>query len=46
MDPPNTHGLVAAIHELKGDRQKAARDALAERLTRMTAETLHEMARN
>lgn len=39
----HTAGLVAAVHRLDGDRKKAARDALAERLTRMSAETLRGM---
>jgi hypothetical protein len=39
----NTRGLVLAIHRLEGDRKKEAREALAERLTRMSAETLKGM---
>lgn len=39
----NTRGLVLAIHRLDGDRKKEAREALAERLTRMSAETLKGM---
>ena len=38
-----TKALVVAIPKLGGDRQKDARGALAERLTRMTAETLRGM---
>lgn len=38
-----TRALVVAIPRLGGDRQKDARGALAERLTRMTAETLRGM---
>jgi hypothetical protein len=40
-----TTGLVKAIPRLGEDRQKQARDALAERLTRMTAKTLRTMMR-
>lgn len=39
----NTRGLVIAIGKLDGDRKKEAREALAERLTRMSAETLRGM---
>jgi hypothetical protein len=39
----NTRGLVLAIQRLDGDRRKEAREALAERLTRMSAETLTGM---
>lgn len=39
----NTRGLIVAIHRLDGDRKKEAREALAERLTRMSAETLKGM---
>lgn len=38
-----TAGLVHAIPRLDGARKKQAREALAERLTRMTARTLREM---
>lgn len=38
-----TKALVLAIHRLEGDRKKQAREALAERLTRMSAETLRGM---
>src|SRR5262249_10974743 len=38
-----TNGLLLAIPRLKDARKKEARDALAERLTRMTAETLRGM---
>lgn len=36
----HTAGLAAAIHRLDGDRKKEARDALADRLFRMTPDTL------
>lgn len=39
----NTRGLVLAIHRLDGNRKKEAREALAERLTRMSATTLKGM---
>jgi hypothetical protein len=39
-----TQAFVLALRKLEGDRLKAAREALAERLTRMTAETLRAMA--
>ena len=42
----NTKGLVIAIRKLDGDRKKEAREALAERLTRMSAETLRGMMTN
>ena len=38
-----TSGLVKAIPKLNADRQTQAREALAERLTRMTAKTLRTM---
>src|SRR5439155_20126534 len=38
-----TKALVYAIYKLDGDRKKAVRDALAERLTRMSPETLRGM---
>jgi len=41
-----TQALVGAVSKLDGDRRKEAREALAERLTRMTAATLREMAKN
>ena len=41
----NTGGLVLALHRLEGARLKSAREALAERLTRMTAATLRTMAK-
>jgi hypothetical protein len=41
-----TQALVSAMNRLEGDRLKAARSALAERLTRMTTQTLREMARS
>lgn len=40
-----TKGLVVAIHRLDGERKKQARNALAERLTRMSADTLQGMAK-
>jgi hypothetical protein len=40
-----TQALVLALARLDGDRLKFAREALAERLTRMTAETLRSMAK-
>lgn len=39
----HTAALVHAIGKLDGDRKKQARDALAERLTRMTTSTLRRM---
>jgi hypothetical protein len=39
----NTQILVMAIHRLEGDRKKETREALAERLTRMSAGTLKGM---
>jgi hypothetical protein len=39
-----TQALVTALDRLDGDRLKIAREALAERLTRMTAATLRQMA--
>jgi hypothetical protein len=41
-----TQALVLATARLDGERKKAAREALAERLTRMTAATLREMVKN
>jgi hypothetical protein len=41
-----TQALVLATVKLDGERKKAAREALAERLTRMTATTLREMVKN
>jgi hypothetical protein len=41
-----TAALVHAIPKLDGDRQKQARDALADRLTRMTAATLRRMLKD
>ncbi|MCE9560552.1 MAG: hypothetical protein K8U57_00725 [Planctomycetes bacterium] len=40
-----TQALVIALNHLDGDRRKATRDALAERLTRMNAETLRVLAK-
>jgi hypothetical protein len=42
----HTAGLVAAVHRLDGDQKRSARDALAERLSRMSAETLRGMMTN
>jgi hypothetical protein len=42
----HTAALVHAIPRLDGDRQKQAREALAERLTRMTAATLRAMLKD
>src|SRR5262249_41182296 len=44
--PAFTQALVIAAGRLDGDRKKAARAALAERLTRMTAATLRAMMKN
>src|SRR5262249_14750676 len=41
-----TRALVLAIGRLEGERKKEAREALAERLTRMTPETLREMMKS
>lgn len=41
-----TAGLVKAIPLLSGDKQKQAREALAERLTRMTASSLRAMMKD
>lgn len=41
-----TLALVNAANRLEGDRLKQTRDALAERLTRMTADTLRSMAKS
>lgn len=38
--PANTENLAAVVSRLTGEVQKAVRDALAERLARMTADTL------
>lgn len=40
-----TEALVTAVTRLEGDRLKEARQALADRLTRMTADTLRGMAK-
>jgi len=40
-----TQALVASVNRLDGERRHEAREALAERLTRMTAETLRTMAK-
>ena len=41
-----TRALVLAIPLLDGDSKKAARQALADRLTRMTANTLRELMKS
>jgi hypothetical protein len=41
-----TAGLVRSIPRLDADKQKQARDALSERLTRMTAETLRRQMKD
>lgn len=41
-----TEALTSSIDQLEGDAQKQARDALARRLARMTAETLSELLRH
>jgi hypothetical protein len=41
-----TQALLGAVYRLDGQRRAAAREALAERLTRMTPATLREMAKN
>lgn len=41
----HTQALVTAVGRLDGDKRKLAREALAERLTRMTAKSLREMAK-
>jgi len=40
--PEYTEALVGAIHKLDGETREKVRDALAERLTRMTAATLRD----
>jgi len=40
-----TQGLLLSIHDLKEARRKGARAALAERLARMTSETLRSMVK-
>lgn len=42
----HTTGLAAAVHRLDGDAKKAAREALAERLARMSAATLKGLMTN
>jgi hypothetical protein len=44
--PVYTQALVAAVARLDAERRPAAREALAERLTRMTASSLRTMARD
>jgi HEAT repeat protein len=41
-----TQALVASVNRLDGERRHEAREALAERLTRMTADTLRAMAKD
>src|SRR5205085_4412079 len=40
--PTHTQALLAAIPQLRGDVKKKARDALAQRMARMTSATLKE----
>jgi hypothetical protein len=40
-----TRALVESVNRLTGDKKKEVREVLAERLTRMTAKTLREMAK-
>jgi hypothetical protein len=42
----HTQALVAAVNRLDGDRRRNAREALGERLARMTAPTLRAMAKD
>jgi HEAT repeat protein len=42
----HTQALLASVNRLDGERRQWAREALAERLTRMTAETLRGMAKD
>jgi HEAT repeat protein len=44
--PEHTQALVEAIPKLEGDIKKKARDALAERMARMTSATLRERLRD
>jgi hypothetical protein len=44
--PIYTKALVASVNRLDGERRRSAREALAERLTRMTAATLRAMAKD
>jgi hypothetical protein len=41
-----TRALVLVIHQVDGDRKKQAREALAERLTRMNADTLRGLLKD
>ena len=41
----HTQALLGAVARVQGAQRKAVREALAERLTRMTADTLREMAK-
>ena len=41
-----TRALVIAVHKVEGDRKKDVRHAIAERLTRMSAETLRAMLKS
>ena len=41
-----TQALVASVSRLEGERRRSAREALAERLTRMTAATLRAMLKD
>jgi hypothetical protein len=42
----HTKALLASVNRLDGERRQMAREALAERLARMTAETLRSMAKD
>jgi hypothetical protein len=44
--PIHTQALLASVNRLDGDRRRLAREALAERLTRMTAQTLRAMLKD
>ena len=44
--PIHTQALLASVNRLDGDRRRLAREALAERLTRMTAQTLRTMLKD
>ena len=44
--PIHTQALLASVNRLDGDRRRLAREALAERLARMTAQTLRTMIKD
>lgn len=44
--PIHTQALLASVNRLDGDRRRLAREALAERLTRMTTQTLRAMLKD